>query len=292
MKNLIILLVTLFIFNPVFSQKVKYKKEKIFVNKEKKYDFIRTKKGSLTKLSNFLIKDNDGKIILIIKDTTINYTQLPNETKPRVAYYTYLYVAPEIDKKAILPNFKTFNFRKYLTKKLKKAGFFKTGQMTDAVFEEITTKRFNTKKLKKDLSEIEMINKNRLDNYNAVVENFGDLVKRDPTFSIMSLEKNLEISDGDKIVGKFKKRKEKKNNPMYKILAHPKPTYNIINAQKQIIGYFTVDATKQILSIYLSLSGIKDAKAALKYSKTDDFGQPKKLTYDSVAKYLVLHGFL
>ncbi len=282
MKKVLFLLLGLIVFNPVFSQKVKYKKDKILVDKVKKYDFIRTKKGSFIKRGNFVLKDNDGNDILIIKDTSIYYTQLPNETKPRIAYYTYLYIAPGIDKKAILPDFKTFNFRKYLTKRLKKAGFFKTDQMTDAIFEEIISKRFNIRQLKKDLSKIESINKTRLENYKATVGKFGDMVKRDPNFSIMRLDESLKIYDGGEVVGAFMYKRKKKGIT----------TYNIYNRLGKLLGRFVVNPSIRSLSVLMAVPGVKDAHAELHYSNTDKYGRAKKLSFDIVAEYLVYHGFL
>ena len=284
-KNLIIMkklylicfILTLFASN-LISQKVKYKKDKIFVDKVEKYDFIRTKKGGLTSLSHFILKEINGTEVLIVTDTLLTLAKLPFEKEPKVYENLYLYIAPQINKREMIPPMMFFNQRKHIKKRLKKFDFFKTGIMTDEIFNLLITKYYDTNKLKNLLIEFDSINTVRLENYNATEEKFGAPNTRDPNWGILHVSEKSEVFEGGKIVGHF--RSDKNSSKV--------SSYLIQNSNKKVIGVLRVFKKKNKLVIITHVNHVeKTLKLDLKFN-ADNMTKYFELT----SEYLINYGYL
>lgn len=169
--------------------------------------------------------------------------------------------------------------RKYVTKRLKKQDFFKTDKLTEEVFDVLVSKYLDTKGLLKTLSKIDSSNLTRLNTYNKTIEKFGDLVKRDPNFSIINIKENLQINDGGKAIGKFRIKKKGSFST----------TYDILNSHKKIIGTFSIIPSRK--NIFIRTKIDNKGKKIL-FSEIDTFGQKPKSRPKVVAKYLIFNGYL
>ncbi len=278
MKKVILTLVSLIFFNAIYAQKVKFKKDKIEVDKKELFEFLKTKDGSIMTdaLPNFALRDMKGNDLLIFTDTTIYYSQLPNEEEKRKAYKTLLCTNPSTNKSTMIPRPKAFNFRKYIVRNLEELGFFKTNEFTTDTYESLISKQ-DLSIITKWNEHIDSTNTNRLKNYDLTKNKFGELESRKPgRISVVS----GKIKDGDKEVGEFKV----KTKGSY---AH---IYEIINKEGYTIGSVSLEQKNNKGNVK---PFVTDEPRWFYYKKDKEGNdlKPDAKLYN-MAKYLIEQGYL
>ncbi len=189
MKRLLLMIIALILVFPVYSQKVKYKKGVIYVNKQKKFKYVRTKKGGISSTTNYYLADLNGEHILDILDTTLYLEPLPYE-EGKIPQFSTIYVrAPKLNKTTIIPAEYSFNIRRAFMKKLKKIGFFKTLDFNEDMYNKFINLS-DLGEIHKKFVALDSVNAKRRRNYNKSVETFGEFPKRKPG-NIKMLDKDV-----------------------------------------------------------------------------------------------------
>lgn len=221
------LLFVLFILPTIgFNQKIKFDDDAILIDKVKKFDFIRTKKGGLNDLTCAVLKDLNGQEIFTIKDTIFYYKRMDNETGDREAFKTHYIHAPLINRIEIVTATYAYNLRKDITKKLSEFGFFATGVLNDDIFNQLK-EAYDITNMSKKVLEIDTINIIRFVNAEKTKNLFGTILKRNPgKFSIFS----DHVSEDKIKIGSF--IQDKKGSYA--------TTYKILNSKGNQIAFFTI----------------------------------------------------
>ena len=214
----LLLLTTFFIFilTPTNAQKIKFKKDIIEVDKEDKYEFIKTKKSGLLSSdpTHFTLKEVGGSDILVFTDTVFTYKKLPNETDIRSAYFTVLCSTPKFSKSAAIDKPSALNPRKYYISKLEELGFFKTNELTSDMYSEFIEGE-DPQVIKDRNHHIDTTNENRLKNYTLTKEKYGELSERKP--GRIMVEKGI-VTDGQEKIGEIKLSKRGSYAHTYEII--------------------------------------------------------------------------
>lgn len=280
MRQLLLLLfVNVALLTPSFGQKVKYKKEKIYVDKELSFDFARTMKKSLLsgKLSHYALRSTvDNSDVLVFKDTTFYYETLPHELDSRAAYNCVSLEVPVLDKKVALPRINTLNYRKAIIKNLKETSFFKEKKMTEAIYADfLKTQKMDV--IENTITHIDTTNANRVVNYEKTKKKFGDLFKRKPGRVAVG---DLKIWDGEKQIGYFK----------FSTGGSYAASYEVVNHEGITIGKVAIIKKENSANVRT----LVDEKRKWMYYKKNKEGKDptrdQKLT--ALAKYLVEQGYM
>lgn len=209
----------------LIGQKVKIKKDLIYVDKKEEYNFVKTNNGGalLSELPNFKLSDTKGNDIFLIGDTSMYYKKLPFESEPRVSYKTFTFNSTKLQKTVIVPRKATFNYRKYIVTSLDEIGFFGSGEFTESTFETLVNRQDLDKITQWD-NHIELVNEQREKNYNLTVEKFGEPKSRKPgAVTIKSVPGKVEmhaVMDGKTEVGRFIVKTKGSSAHIYEMVNH------------------------------------------------------------------------
>jgi hypothetical protein len=265
----------------LLSQKVKFDDDAVLIDKVKKYDFLRTKKGGLTGLSNAELKDLQGNMILEIKDTSLFYKRLPNELGDRVAVFTNYIKAPKLGKTVIVPEIISYNIRKDFVKALEELGFFKDDLLDEQRFEQLC-KMFKSLEFVKTMSEIDTANVERFEISKIIENKFSPLLVREPG---TVKHWNGKIQDGKKDVGKF----------VIVTKGSYSSTYKIIDSKGNHVADLSVIPRESRANVRFFLQG---ERRKWFYFKTSDGLSPPtpeeilNYFFNTSAKYVVDNGYL
>ena len=202
-KNNLLLCLFLFFSLSLFSQKIKLKKDIITIDKKEMYKIEKTKKGGLMGASNFQFKTIDGKILLELKNTPLQYDSLPHEERRRTALKCYEVTAPELGQSILIKHLRGLNTKKILFEQLVDMNFFATGTLDQTFFNSFCEKNGQSE-VKKVLEGMDSINVMRKENYKLTLEAFGELQQR-PASSVR-LE-GTSIIEGLTTIGRIKRKK-------------------------------------------------------------------------------------
>lgn len=272
-----------FLFNSaLFSQKVKFDDDIVLVDKVKKYDFIRTKKGGLTDLSNAILKDLAGNEILILKDTSLYYDKLPHEYKNRVAVFTNYFDAPKLGKVVLVPGIISYNIRKDIVKALEEFGFFKTDLLDEEMFTKLVNK-FEARTFEKTRKEIDTINIDRFIVSALIEKTFGPLIERTPDKPQYWSEK---IYDGKLEVGRFEPDVSGSYSSIFKI----------INKKGNNVANLSIIPGDSKASVYSVVPGDEKRRHWIFFKSTYNTPPTKedifRYMFEESTKYLLNIGYL
>lgn len=265
----------LFSFSNIFGQKIKYKKGSISVDKVKKFEVVKTKKGGILGVNNFSFNTIDGTQILAIGDTTVFLEKLPHETQSQPNFTGYIISAPALGKTEIVPLIAAFNFGKKLSKDLDKLGFFKSGLMSDDIFQAYIEMHKADKAIEA-MAAIDSINIKRQFNNKLTVEMFGPISERTPSTVAV---KDGKIVNGLSTIGQFKLDKK----------GSYATTYKIVNNKKDVIGKFTIIPSDNKANIRLFVHNDDNAFRKL---FTHKLGTTNDQKFIEAANYLIKYGYL
>lgn len=282
-KILSVLFVVIFcIHENLTSQNVKYNKDAVFIDKVKKYDFIRTKKGGLTGLSNVVLKDLSGKDIILIKDTTLYYKRLPNESEDRGAITTNYIYSPELDKAILVSPIISYNIRKDIVKKLDELEFFKSGNIDENLLNQLAG-QFGLSEFEKTLAQIEKTNTERFIIAQLVEKEFGPHVTRKPGLITHMTGK---IFDGGLTVARY----------VLDGKGSYAATYKIISSNGYHIANLTIIPSESRANVLFLIDQINERRHIFNFIQTKQTPPTKEeldeYFFDECAKYIIEHGFL
>lgn len=272
-----LLLLAVFLAVPVFAQKVKFKKDLVLIDKQEKFELVRTKKGNLLAgtIAHHDFRSIDGRTLLTISDSTIHYEQLPHERSPREAYVAVVITAPMIGLTALVDRGKSINFARFMVRQLEKTGFYGADALTEAHYAELLD-LLDGGRAELRLVEIENLNAQRKSRYAYRAKSVGPIAKREPVGVIVQ---NLKITEGSRI-GTFKLDGKTRNFANFAVL----------DGAGRVVGHGNIDGRNQKLAVSTPFDGqIKQF-----YFSEEDWAaadtNDKKLA--RVAEYLVLYGYL
>lgn len=279
MRNYLIIFL-LFIPFLLHSQKVKYKNNAVYIDKEHSFDFIKTQKAGLmeTEYANFLLKDKKGNIKLAFGDTLLYYSQNPNEKSPRAAIKLMTVHSPEINRTQIIPRIISITIRKLIVHQLKKGDFFSTGVITEKNFDAFLELQ-NMKHYKDWVIKIDTTSQQRTKNYELSADKFGPLIEREPTG--IYINDDFEIYENKIQLGKIVPEKKGSYAQIFVI----------INNDKRRIGHVTIFQKENKANV---CSRVND-KFHFFNNPLDRHGQATLTEYDKIkmgVRYLVTHGYL
>jgi hypothetical protein len=282
-KILSALFVVLFCVNEnLISQNAKFNKDAVFIDKVKKYDFIRTKKGGLTGLSNVVLKDLDGKDIIIINDTTLYYKRLPNELEDRGAIKTNYIYSPEIDKTILVSPIISYNIRKDIVKELDKLEFFKSGNIDENLLIQLAG-QFGLSEFEKTLDNIEKTNTERFIVAQLVEKEFGPHVARKP--GLIS-HMNGKIFDGGLTVASY----------VLDGKGSYAATYKIISSKGYHVANLTIIPSESRANVRFLIDQKNERRHWFKFIQKEQTPPTKEemneYFFDECAKYIIENGFL
>ena len=292
-NNLFKLLLLPFFFSfivsqSLYSQKIKFKKDKIHVDKEAKYHFTNINNGNILDINNLPnceLTDIDGNKLLSFVDTSFYYVQLPNETSPRAGFKTLACINHSSGERSPIIMPQGFHFRKLIIQDLEDMGFFKGDMSVDDMYSNLL-KKLNLDRMDKDMivmveNMIEENNTKRISNYEITKEKYGDLVHRNPIDLKIFKE---SIKEDGKLLAKFKKDKSGAYAHIYKVFNHN-------NVQVASVPIFQKEPNYKV-DIY----ALQSEESPTNFVTFQDAGGMTPETLDQkfykIALYLVENGFL
>lgn len=282
LKNILSVVFLLLFTSASYAQKIKFKKDMIQVDKKDKYEFLKTKDGSIlgSDLPNFVLKDLNGNELLNFTDTTVYYAKLDNEKEQRVAYRMFICNSPMLNKRSTFPIPPTFNFRKYITGNLEDLDFFKTNEFTEKVYQSLLYKQdFNS--IDKWTNHIDTTNTNRLAYSKMTSEIFSPLKERVP--GQISVKSGV-IYDGRTKLGKFSLDKKGSYAHIYYVVNHKGFTIGIVSMEqksgKANFGSYAIDESGMTRKNFFFQRN----------SAGQELTPDKKLT--QIANHIILSGLL
>lgn len=280
MKKTILFLACLMAMTSSFGQKVKLKKGMVLVDKQEQFKFEKTKDGKLLKgtIPHYMLSDLEGNPILVLTDTLVNFTQIPSETEPRRAYRTYVCTNPKNNKSTVVAMPRALNARKIYIKDLKDLGFFKSGEMTDEIYEGLVQKQ-DLEWVENWKIHLDSTNVNRVRNYELVKEKLGEPTKRKPRKISVS---GGQIKDGLTVVGKFLMKKKGRGS-----YAH---IYRLEDAKGKEIGQAALFVTESRGNTKVFSD---DVFKTFDYkTKRDGTSMTTDEKLQVLAEYLIIQGYL
>ena len=217
----------------------------------------------------------EGNDVLTVKGSALYFEQLPNETSPRMFKSVYVVEAPSLGLTKTIPPVLSLNFRKYLTKQLKKVGFFQEETITPDVFEAFI--QLHKTELIADYStHIDSCNINRVKNAALMAKEFGPLLKRQP--GVIGV-KGGKATDGITQIASFK----------LKTKGSYAQVYQVINQEGFVIGNFTIIPKESRANVRMLAN---EHRKTFRYKVTDKSTATLDLKFTQVAQYLVANGYL
>ena len=281
MRLVICIALSIFVLGAVQGQKVKYKKGIISIDKVKKYEVVKTKKKGIGEPRTFTLKTLDGSELLIVKDSTLVFSKLPNETKEMVYQHVQYIEAPGLAAKSTVPQIAALNFGKKLSKDLEELGFFKEEGLTKEIFDQYVASH-DAESIPEAVRYIDSMNVIRKDNHTRTVKMFGDLPQRKPGKLIV---RDGQITQALITVGKFKLSKK----------GSYASVYQIIDNSGNILGKFVDIPSDGRANIQMLVnSEIEEKRLDWIYFKstrqTPIWSMDQKMT--KAAEYIIRNGFL
>ncbi len=282
------ILFCLIITPSTYSQKVKFKKDKIYVDKKEKYHFTKLNKGSIMttdNLPNCELLSVDGQKLISFVDTAFYYVKLPNEKMPRSGFNTLACVNHSSGERSPIIMPQGFDFRKLIIQGLEDIGFFKGDMSVDDMYSKLINK-LNLDRMDKDMivkveQMIEEVNNERMSNYKLTKEKYGDFVQRNP---IELKVFNGSIKEDGQLLAKCVKGKSGSYSHSYEVVNNDnKPIAQVVIFQKE--------PTYKVRPLVLGDENFGD-----KFTEFQDTGGFTPETLDQkfykIALYLVNKGFL
>ena len=282
----------------IHAQKVQFKKGQIFVDKELKFELVEVEsEDKSSKLKNYFLKDLEGNDVFTMTDTSICYTQLPNERSGRPAFDAYRCAAPMAGLEGVKIFLPVMGFGKQRIKDLEKAGFFKTLAMDEATFDAFLGSK-SQEYLAQKMEEVEEQNKSRLANYILTEQTYGPLLERDPKEPDVVINTaspgSYKIQEGNLDIANVNLREEGSNNNAYDIVNHNGVVIGHINIFQKPVTRGGTQQYRYNVKPFILGTGNDEENYKWFYEKAEA-GEPiKSTTYriGQVAKYLVAEGML
>ena len=296
-SNTLLTIIALLLIQTAFAQKVKLKDEKVYVDKEHKYNFIESENKSNGSLSSYELTTLDGKIILGLKDTIIYFSQLLFELSPRPGYELYHCVAPQQSLSALMPYNPVMGYPKQRIKDLKKVGFFKSGEMSEEAFNDFIERQY-PKYVSENIEEIHKISAQREKNYQTTKELFGEFIERHPKTPQVVINinkpKSYILKEGNTVLGKFNLEVEGSNNNRYGLINHHGTKIGEVNIFKTPATAGSVAIYKYNLKPFI-LGQSNDEENYIWFNeRTSNTSSAKSTNFklEKIANYLVSRGMM
>lgn len=294
-----VITIILFVSSDLISQKVKYKKGKVLVNKEHKYNFEKLEnKDSKRTLDSYILKDLNGNAVMSLTDTVFYLEQLPNETNPRIGYEAYKCESGDGNFFSVIPYVPIIGYPKQRVKDLTKVGFFANGNFNQEIFEKFIDRQYPDQ-VGKGIERLSELNENRINNYQSSVDLLGELLERDPhkPFVVINTKKSGDylIKEGGQLLAKVNLREKGSHNHSYTILNHNDVKLGEINIFQNPETKNLVERMKYNVKLF-ALDN-KNSPDSFKwfYEKVSSVGPPTSSVQTkivNIANYLVENGFL
>jgi hypothetical protein len=295
---LCLLVVISLIHFDVQAQKVQFKKGQIFVDKELKFELVEVEnKDKSSNLNDYFLKDLDGNDVFAMRVTPICYEQLPNETSCRPAFEAYRCTAPAAGfegDKIFLP---VMGFGKQRIKDLEKAGFFKTLEFDQGIFDAFIGSK-SRDYISQKVEEVKEQDKVRLANYKLTEATFGPLLERDPKEPDVVINTaspgSFKIQEGNLDIANVNLREEGSNNHAYDIVNHNGDIIGHINIFQKPVDQNGSQKYRYNVKPLILGEGTDEQNYKWFYEKAEPGTPVKSTTYriEQVARYMVMQGML
>jgi len=280
------------------AQKVKYKKGKILVNKEHKYDLLKIKSEDKTEgLDSYVLKDIDGKVLMSLNEKLFYYSQLPYEKSEKVALRAYTCEIPELGLQKSMPYHGVMGYGKQRYKDLKEVGFFKNGTFDESIFNAFIDKQ-RPESLKKKLDEIEKTNSLRKEYYTRTQEKIGDLEERNPRKAFITINTKRKggylIKQGNTIIAYINPSKKGSHSHPYTIETTESLSIAKVNifqkpVKKNGFEYLEYNVIPEVWNEKDGKNGVKLYSEKIKAGLPSDSIEKK---FQKVANFMLDHGML
>lgn len=278
MKTLFSTILLTLTFTIAFSQKVSFDDDGILIDKVKKFDFKRMKKGGLTGLTTATLSDLTGMKLLIIEDTSIYLNKLPYELEEREAFETHALIAPQLNKTILVQPIFGGNIRKDIMRKLDSIGFFKTNILNESIFNDLA-KAYGSESKSAELLTLDTCNVVRFSNFELSEKTNGKIKPRKPGKTYFFVD---YYSDGKSKIADINLEKSGSHSQ----------TYNVKSS----------DGSRNIATIYIFpgdkkaniLTKIDNKRKWFSIKPVDSFDReaPIKELHNEIVTYLVHYGYL
>ena len=299
MKQVLLLSIAFILLSQpdLVAQKVKYKKGKVYVNKEHRYNFNKIEDQNKT-LDSYVLKNLNDTIVLSIVDTAFYLYKLPHEIGQRIGYEAYKCTAHKDNLVGVFPYSPVMGYPKQRVKDLSKVGFFSSGEFTEATFNQFIEKQYPDQ-ISIELERLNLLNKERVINYNLSVELLDSLKERKPSTPVVTINIHkpggFVIRESNTILAEINLITKGSNNHSYSVVNHnlvELAEINIFQNPQIISGLNQIKYNVKLLALGTdnSESNYKWFSKLLKNVGSQNPSTHSKMT--EIAKYLVVNGFL
>ena len=280
------------------AQKVQYKKGKVYVDKELKFDFVEVDgKENNSKLNSYLLKDLDGKTVFAMTDTAFYYEQLPHEISKRKAYEAYNCSAPAQGLQGVIPYFPVMGYPKQRIQDLQKAGYFKTLSFDETIFQAFLDRQ-SPGYLAEQIEEIDAINESRMSNYTLTEAAFGPLFEREPQEPgvVINIEMpgSYLLKEGNILVGKFNLKTKGSNNHVFEVTNRAGDVIGEVNIFQTPVTQSGLQQFRYNLKPFIFGTDNAEENYRWFYERVKSTGSPESTNHrlEQVARYLVNEGLI